>query len=130
MTMMTNGRGGRRRRSFESASPELMLGMLFERLVLDVEKGLEAQRRADFEETRKQLTHALEIVSELQRSMRPEDFRGGYDLTALYEFLHRRLVLASIGTNAGITNDCLTLVKNLCEGWREVACDGGIERTA
>jgi flagellar protein FliS len=127
---MTNGRGARRRRSVESASPTQLLVMLFERLVLDVENGLEAQRRADFEETRKQLTHALEIVSELQRNMRAEDFKGGYDLSALYEFLHRRLVLASIGTDAGITNECLTLVKNLCEGWREVARDGGTERTA
>jgi flagellar secretion chaperone FliS len=116
--------------SVATASPAQLLAMLFERLVLDVERGLEAQRGGDFVETHKQLTHALEIVSELQLNMRAEDFKGGYDLAALYEFLHRRLVLASLGRDAGTTKECLALVTNLCASWRELALDASTVRSA
>ncbi|MGY2873599.1 flagellar secretion chaperone FliS [Marmoricola sp. URHA0025 HA25] len=97
---------------------ELLL-MVYDRLVLDVQRGLEAQRRENREETMGHLTHALEIVSELQRSMRVEEHRGGYDLAALYEFLHRRLVMASVGLDTAVTDECLRLVTDLCMGWRE-----------
>ena len=97
---------------------ELLL-MVYDRLVLDVQRGLEAQRRGDREETVGHLTHALEIVSELQRSMRVEEHRGGYDLAALYEFLNRRLVMASVGHDTAVTDECLRLVTDLCVTWRE-----------
>lgn len=97
---------------------ELLL-MVYDRLVLDVQNGLDAQRRGDREETVEHLTHARDIVSELQRSMRVEEHRGGYDLAALYEFLHRQLVMASVGLDTAVTDECLTLVTDLCMTWRE-----------
>jgi flagellar secretion chaperone FliS len=97
---------------------ELLLAV-YDRLVLDVQRGLDAQRRGDREETVGHLTHALEIVSELQRSMRVEEHRGGYDLAALYEFLNRRLVMASVGLDTAVTDECLRLVTDLCVTWRE-----------
>lgn len=104
--------------------------MVYDRLERDVQQGLEAQRRGDLVEAHSQLSHALDIVTELQRSIDIDDLRGGYDLVALYEFLHRRLVLASIGTGAGITDDCLELVSNLCAGWREASRDRSVPRSA
>jgi flagellar secretion chaperone FliS len=97
---------------------ELLL-MVYDRLVLDVKNGLEAQRRGDRDETVGHLTHALEIVGELQRSMRVDEHRGGYDLAALYEFLNRRLVMASVGLDTAVTDECLRLVTDLCITWRE-----------
>jgi flagellar protein FliS len=96
-----------------------LLMTVYDRLVLDVQRGLEAQRGGDREQTMGHLTHALDIVRELQRSMRVEDHRGGYDLAALYEFLHRRLVMASVGQDSAVTDECLRLVTDLCLGWRE-----------
>ena len=107
-----------------------MLVMVYDRLVLDVQRGLDAQRRGDHEETMRQLTHALEVVSELQRSVRVDAFRGGYDLASLYEFLNRRLVMASIGNDEAITDECLTLVTDLCHTWRQVALASAAESTA
>lgn len=104
--------------------------MVYDRLLLDVERGLEAQRRGDLAETHRQLSHALDIVSEFQRSLPVEDFRGGYDLAALYEFLQRRLVLASIGKDVAITDECLQLVTNLCAGWREAVAERPTQQSA
>lgn len=104
--------------------------MVYDRLLLDVERGLEAQRRGDLAETHRQLSHALDIVAEFQRSLPVEDFRGGYDLAALYEFLQRRLVLASIGKDTAITDECLRLVTNLCAGWREAVAERPSQQSA
>ncbi|MGO4256965.1 flagellar export chaperone FliS [Marmoricola sp. RAF53] len=109
--------------SIATASPARLLVMLYERLVLDVQRGLEAQRRGDHQETHKQLTHAQDIIMELQSSLRPEMFKGGHDLSALYGFLHRQLVLANIRKDAGITGECLTLVTELCDTWRQAAVE-------
>lgn len=103
--------------------PQLLV-MVYDRLVLDVQRGLDAQRRGAVEEMMSHLSHALDIVSELQRSVRVEEFKGGYDLAALYEFLNRRLVLASIGKDAAVTDEVLTLVIDLCATWRQAALAG------
>lgn len=118
-----------RRPSVHTADWSQLLVMVYDRLVLDVQHGLEAQRRGDAEETLRQLTHALDIVGELQRSMRVAEFKGGYDLAALYEFLNRRLVLASIGKDTAITDECLTLVTDLCATWRRAALAVAEEQT-
>jgi flagellar protein FliS len=113
-----------------TASPSRLLVMLFDRLVLDVQRGLEAQRRGDFEETHRQLTHAQDIVMELQSSLRADEFRGGYDLAALYGFLHRQLIMANIRKDAAITDEVLTLVTDLCDAWRQAALQCATEQSA
>jgi flagellar protein FliS len=116
--------------SIATASPARLLVMLFDRLVLDVQRGLEAQRRRDVEETNHHLTHAQDILLELAVSLRPEEFKGGYDLAALYSFLHRQLVMANIRRDASITDEVLTLVTDLCETWREAALQCATEQSA
>jgi flagellar protein FliS len=95
--------------------------MLYDRLVLDVQRGLEAQRDGDNVQTIDRLTHALTIVDELRRNVDGQEIKGGYDLAALYEFLNRRLVMASIGNDTAITDECLELVTDLCQTWRRLA---------
>ena len=118
---MTDARSDGLEPAIATASPARLLVMLYERLVLDVQRGIEAQRRNDFQETHRQLTHAQAIVSELQASLPADQFRGGYDLSALYGFLHRQLVKADVGEEAAVTDECLRMVTDLCESWREAA---------
>jgi flagellar protein FliS len=108
-------------RSIAGATPPELLVMLYDRLVLDVQRGLEAQREGDNVQTIDQLTHALTIVDELRRNVDEQEMKGGYDLAALYEFLNRRLVMASIGNDTAITDECLELVTDLCQTWRRLA---------
>ena len=116
--------------SIATASPAKLLVMLFDRLVLDVQRGLDAQRRGDLEDTHKHLTHAQDILLELSSSLRPDQFRGGYDLAALYSFLHRQLVMANIRKDATITDEVLTLVTDLCDAWRQAALQSATEQSA
>jgi len=130
--MMTNARAAYMDASVATASPARLLVMLYERLVLDVQRGLEAQQRGDFQETHRQLTHAQDIVLELQASLRADQFKGGYGLSALYGFLHRQLVMANVRKDAAITDECLTMVTELCETWRLAALEtvAGATRSA
>jgi flagellar protein FliS len=128
--MKPNGRAAYLDASIATASPARLLVMLFDRLVLDVQRGLEAQRRGDVEDTHKHLTHAQDILLELATSLRPEEFKGGYDLAALYSFLHRQLVMANIRKDASITDEVLTLVTDLCETWRQAALQCANEQSA
>jgi flagellar secretion chaperone FliS len=128
--MMTNARATYMDASIATASPARLLVMLFDRLVLDVQRGLDAQRRGDHEDTHRQLTHAQDIVMELQASLRVEDFKGGDDLAALYGFLHRQLVMANIRKDATITGQVLTLVTDLCDTWRQAALLSATQKSA
>lgn len=119
--MMNNARAAYVDASIATASPARLLVMLFDRLVLDVQRGRDAQVAGDFEATHNQLTHAQDIVMELQVSLRPEEFKGGYELAALYAYLHRQLVMANVRKSTAITDEVLTLVTELCDAWREAA---------
>jgi flagellar protein FliS len=125
--MMPNARAAYLDASIATASPARLLVMLFDRLVLDVQRGLEAQRCGDHEETHRQLTHAQDLLLELASSLRADEFRGGDDLAALYGFLHRQLVTANVRKDAAITGEVLTLVTDLCETWREAAVQCSVD---
>jgi flagellar secretion chaperone FliS len=128
--MMNNARAAYVDASIATASPARLLVMLFDRLVLDVQRGLDAQRTGDFEETHKQLSHAQDIVMELQVSLRPEEFKGGYELAALYSYLHRQLIQANVRKSTAITDEVLTLVTDLCDTWRQAALLTATEKSA
>jgi len=128
--MMSNARAAYMDASIATASPARLLIMLFDRLVLDVQRGLDAQRAGDFEETHRQLTHAQDILLELASSLKVDAFKGGYDLAALYSFLHRQLVNANVRKDAAITDEVLTLVTDLCDAWRQAALLSTSERSA
>lgn len=119
--MMMNARAAYMDASVATASPERLLVMLCERLVLDVQRGLEAQRAGSIEESHRQLVHAQEIVLELHASLRTEEFDGALGLSSLYDFLHTQLVRANVGKDPVITEGCLGLVSDLCATWREAA---------
>ncbi len=107
--------------SVATASPARLLVMLCERLVLDVRRGLEAQREGSIEEASRQLIHAQDIVMELRVSLRVDAFDGGPGLAALYDFVHAQLVRANITKDPATTEGCLRLVMDLCATWCQAA---------
>ncbi len=124
--MMLNARATYMDASVATASPARLLVMLYERLVLDVQRGLAAQERHDLEETHRQLKHAQDIVLELQASLRVDDFKGGNGLASLYAFLYRQLVTANVRKDAALIAECLALVTDLCAVWREAALESAV----
>lgn len=104
-----------------TASPARLLVMLYERLVLDVERALAAQHAGNREEAHRQLVHAQEIVLELRSSLKVELWDGAPMLASIYDFLYLQLVKANVTKDASITEGCLGLVTDLCATWREAA---------
>ena len=128
--MTTNARAAYLDASIATASPARLLVMLYERLVLDVQRGVESLERSDLQEAHRQLTHAQDIVLELQSSLKPDAFKGGHDLATLYGYLHGRLVTANIRKDAAIAAECLPLVTDLCDIWRQAALESVSVRSA
>jgi flagellar secretion chaperone FliS len=119
--MTTNARAAYMGNSVATASPARLLVMLVERLVLDVERGLTAQRAEDWPTAHQNLTHAQDIVVELETSLDVDKMPGGPELASLYEFLRRRLVTANVRRNAGATQQALVISRHLCDTWRQAA---------
>lgn len=117
----TSARAAYMDNSVATASPARLLVMLVERLVLDVERGLVAQRAEDWEGAHKHLVHAQDIVVELETSLDADAMPGGHELASLYDFLRRRLVVANVRRNAAATQQALVLSRHLCDTWRQAA---------
>jgi flagellar protein FliS len=107
--------------SVATASPARLLVMLYERLVLDVRKGMAAQQQGDHAEAHTQLLHAQDIVLELRATLVVDAWEGGPGLASIYDFLHLQLVRANISRDVATTEGCLRLVEDLCATWREAA---------
>lgn len=99
-----------------SAAPERLLTMLYDRLMLDIERGELALRRSDWTEANAQLQHAQSIVAELNASL-TDIWDGAGQLRALYTFLTQTLIGANIGRDADRAHACLELVAPLRDAW-------------
>lgn len=104
-----------------TASPERLLVMLYDRLLLDLRRAVDAQEIRDHAAAGTHLMHAQEIVLELTASLRTDVWAGAPTLAAIYDWLHRELVRANVSRDAGVTRDCLAAVETLAEAWHEAA---------
>ena len=103
-----------------SASPERLLTMLYDRLVLDIERGEAAQRAGDWPESSAQLLHAQAIVAELSSSLK-DTWDGASGLRGLYAFLSRTLIDANVGRDPDLARSCRDLVAPLRDAWHQAA---------
>jgi flagellar protein FliS len=127
MTAQTFGARGASRYlgdSLSTASPAALLVMLWDRLVLDLQRAEQAQLAGDRETAHQQLIHAQEIVHELRNSLDVEAWDGADGLMALYTWLLRELTNANISGDAQRTATCRTeTVEPLAEAWRQAALE-------
>jgi flagellar protein FliS len=119
--MYSNAKNAYVDNSVSTASPERLLVMLCDRLVLDVQRALEAQRERNHMEGHNQLVHAQEVVIHLRSTLRVEAWEGGPGLASLYDWLHNELIRANISKDPAVTEGCLSIVTNLADTWRTAA---------
>lgn len=103
-----------------SASPERLLTLLYDRLLVDIDRALAAQEGADALGAGEHLLHAQRIVTELNVSL-TDEWDGSADLRALYVYLHGRLVVANISRDRAVTAECREIVAPLREAWHAAA---------
>lgn len=122
------GRGAAARARFlaesvATASPVRLLTMLYDRLLLDLNRGADAQVAGDRAGANTHLLHAQEIVLELAGSLRQDSWSGAPGLAALYSFVHSELVRANVAGEAERTAAVRALVEPLAEAWRAAALE-------
>src|SRR5437764_1182791 len=93
------------RDSVLSASPARILTMLYDRLLLDLQRAETAQRQEDWTAASPCLLHAQEIVAELMSSLRPELWDGGPALLALYAYVTQGLIAANVKNELAKTRE-------------------------
>jgi flagellar protein FliS len=107
--------------SVTTASPGQLLVMLYERLVLDLQRATDALRAGEPGQAHEPLLHAQEIVLELASSLRVDVWDGAPGLAALYDYLYGELVRANVQKDAAAAGFCLEIASTLRDTWREAA---------
>lgn len=104
-----------------TAGPQQILTMLYDRLVLDVNRAEQLQRKGERAQASDQLGHAQEIVASLASTLDVDAWSGGKGLMELYMYLLRELVGAAVDGDPDRTARCSALVTPLRDAWHEAA---------
>lgn len=104
-----------------SASPSRLLTMLFDRLMLDLQRAEAAQSEQDWNRASTHLLHAQDIVAELAGSLDVERWDGGQNLLAVYLFASTKLVSANLDHSIERTREVAQIMEPLRQAWHEAA---------
>jgi flagellar protein FliS len=104
-----------------SASPQRLLTMLFDRLMLDLQRAEAAQAEQDWNRASGYLVHAQDIVAELAGTLDVERWDGGQNLLAIYLFSSTKLVSANVDRSIERTREVITIMEPLRQTWHEAA---------
>lgn len=103
-----------------SATPERLLTLLYDRLLVDIDRAASAQEAEDWPVAATHLTHAQWIVSELNGSL-TDVWDGAAELRGVYTYLTGRLISANIAHDLEATVECRGLVAPLRDAWHAAA---------
>lgn len=104
-----------------SASPSRLLTMLFDRLMLDLQRAEAAQSEQDWGRASGYLIHAQDIVAELAGTLDVDRWDGGQNLLAIYLFSSTKLVSANVEHSIERTREVITIMEPLRQTWHEAA---------
>ena len=114
-----------RRESLATASPAQLLTMLYDRLLLDLDRAVAALESEDRAAANEQLGHAQQIVHELRCSLDVSAWDGGPQLLEIYNYLYSELVSANVAHDAAKVTACRALVSPLRDAWHQAAAMPG-----
>ncbi|GAB2518280.1 flagellar export chaperone FliS [Paramicrobacterium agarici] len=103
-----------------SATPERLLTMLYDRLLLDVERAEAAQKAENWPVANDNLQHAQSIIAELMSSL-TDDWEGSDGLRAVYAYLTQTLITANVTRDAGLSHECVEIITPLRDAWHAAA---------
>lgn len=104
-----------------TVGPARLLTMLYDRMLLDVDRAVEALRAQDRVTASGHLVHAQEIVAELIVSLDEQAWDGGRQLMSIYRYLLSELIEAGSRGDVDRALACRGLVEPLAEAWHEAA---------
>jgi flagellar protein FliS len=115
----------------QTASPQRLLTMLYDRLVADLTVGEAAMRTGNHEVVGQRLTHAQEILLELWASLNVEIWPEGAPLRSLYLWMVSELMSSRVPIQPDRVAACRALVEPLRDAWKQAlvlqAASGGVK---
>ena len=118
------------RNSVLSATPARLLTMLYDRLLLDLNRAEAAQLAGTWPVASENLIHAQAIVSELTGTLRTDVWDGAENLKAIYAYCLTTMMDANIHRSAERTRECIGLLEPLRLAWHEAAAQMPVQNTA
>jgi flagellar protein FliS len=103
--------------SLSTASPQKLIVLLYDRLVLDLDRAEHALLAGDA--AGRHLVHAQDIIMELLSSLDLDVWDGAAGLQSLYTYLHTELVRANVRRDVAKVVACRELIVPLRDAWRE-----------
>ncbi|WP_454050977.1 flagellar export chaperone FliS [Cellulomonas sp. Marseille-Q8402] len=104
-----------------TAGPAKLLTMLYDRLLLDLDRAEVALRAGSRAEGTQHLAHAQEIVAEFIANLNVGEWDGGDRLLSIYTYLLSEMIGAGLSGDADRAAACRTVVAPLADAWREAA---------
>jgi flagellar protein FliS len=105
----------------QTATPARLLTMLYDRLLLDLDRGAAAMLTGDRAGGGAHVSHACDIVAELIGSLDADAWDGGPALLGVYRYLQTQLVRAGAQGDATVVTECRDLVEPLAQAWHTAA---------
>jgi len=102
-----------------TASPMELVCILYETGIQAVDQAITAQHAGDVIERGRAVSKAIEVLAELQASLR-HDVREEYSrtLAELYTYMRLQLMRAHAEQSLGLLSEVSRLLSTLLEGWR------------
>ena len=110
-----------------TSKPQLLLS-LYERLLADVGRAIEALESGEIETSHDNLVHAQDIVHELNLALDTHSWDTGRDLRAIYDHVTALLVEANTTKRAEPVRVCVSLLEPLHDAWRQAVAITQSER--
>ncbi len=104
-----------------SASPARLVTMLYDRMVLDLDRATKSIEGGEIGAAGTHLTHAQDIVQELMGTLDVNAWEGGKGLQALYLHLYSALMAANASKDVEDIKECRDIVDPLRMAWHEAA---------
>ena len=103
----------------QTASPGQLLLLLYQGCLRFIGRARVGLENEDWDTARVNLLKAQDIVAELMGSLNFEAGEVAENLIRLYEYMHRRLVIANIHRDAAAAAEVDALVRTLLPAWEE-----------
>lgn len=107
----------------QTASPERLVVLLYERAVRDLRAAREAVVAGDHEIRHRNLLHAQEIVEELGYALQPEVWAGADGLQDLYDYVLGLVVRANVRPETAAIDEATAILDGLASAWRDAYVD-------
>jgi flagellar protein FliS len=104
-----------------SAPPARLLTMLYDRLLLDLNRAQFAQENANWSVASENLLHAQAIVHELASTLKTDAWDGAENLLGIYNYALQAMIGANIHRDVERTKECIGLLEPLRQGWHDAA---------